>query len=542
MKKLLNKFTSIFLAVVLLMSFLLAVPVSAESTAEVLNEPLLKSLPEPPIKYLSNFFENDVLIYDKFVIFRYYYNNKTYYNTYCINSVSRNSSVISYFNLGSNTSPAYSDDLKQLQFNCVVLNYCQDTDTYTSSRYINTSYANALSLAINNYNVNGTDLAIETATKNIIYSDFLFKYGGLTVFDPAEDNKSFTIPGLFDSSGSSSTNPQPIAPTPGDYDFIGPLPLIPIEGDPSFQGFKDWLIKNKKYEDLAQFGISCTENNISSVVDLWTGNYNSVSGFFSSLKSAWSTISAVSQAKNIYNWLEQQWQLYKKSLITYETIPIKDKDVLNYETDYDEDGNFISSETAYLKLILGILNTFRNDVNNFSDTLSSYISSISVNINRLCNAVSALPQTIANLTYNNFVEPFNQILKAIDDISINNSSDNITNNNIDVNIDIDNIDNTTNNFNIAFGDLQVALESKFSFYNQLTEITNTVQNYTYTDTAPELILNLGSEIGLPDTDYKIDFSFYEPYREMIRKIIIAVAYISFAISLLNKLPNIIGGI
>ena len=539
MKKLLNKFTSIFLAVVLLMSFLLAVPVSAESTAEVLNEPLLKSLPEPPIKYLSNFFENDVLIYDKFVIFRYYYNNKTYYNTYCINSVSRNSSVISYFNLGSNTSPAYSDDLKQLQFNCVVLNYCQDTDTYTSSRYINTSYANALSLAINNYNVNGTDLAIETATKNIIYSDFLFKYGGLTVFDPAEDNKSFTIPGLFDSSGSSSTNPQPIAPTPGDYDFIGPLPLIPIEGDPSFQGFKDWLIKNKKYEDLAQFGISCTESNISSVVDLWTGNYNSITSFFTGLKSTWSTISAVSQAKNIYNWLEQQWQLYKKSLITYETIPIESQ-VIDSSTDYDENGNFISSETAYLKLILNVLNTFRNDFNNISSIINDNIIIISNNIYRIASQLSSIPQYIADSTYNNFVEPFNLVLEAINSIQIDGSS--TTNNNVNVNVDIDNIDNSDNEFSIAFGDLQVALENKFSFYNQLTEITNTVQNYDYGDGSipPEIYISTPDNLSVENMS--LDFNLYEPYREPIKKIIIAAAYISFAISLLYRLPKIIGGI
>ena len=537
MKKLLNKFTAIFLTLIVLMSCLTAVTVSAAetTTSETSSSGLIYDFDAMPLNYKSILYDDDGIKYNNYVIIK----SQSVYR-FCF----FNSDDIDYLELTGRYLNFRKSDSTAVTAPSAIFYYNFD-GSFSSFRNTSNSSVYADYFGTNYvYNYSSSSDFLQNWVDNVVYSSINIKYNDMTVYY-AKNNNAVTIKDLVNlpagTGGGEIVGPQPIPSQPGDYDFIGPLPLIPIEGDPTFQGFKDWLIKNKKYEDLAQFGISCTENNISSVVDLWTGNYNSITSFFSSLKSAWSTINAVSQAKNIYNWLEQQWELYKKSLITYETVPIKDG-VLNYETDYDEDGNFISSETSYLKLILGILNTFRNDVNNFSDTLSSYISSISVNINRLCNAASALPQTIANLTYNNFVEPINQILKAIDNININNSSDNITNNNIDVNIDIDNIDNTTNNFNIAFGDLQLALESKFSFYTQLTEITNTVQNYTYTDTAPELTLSLGSEIGLPDTDYKIDFSFYEPYREMIRKIIIAVAYISFAIGLLNKLPNIIGGI
>ena len=521
-----KRFISFFLTLILLTSCLLAVPVSAEDGD--LNSPLVTHWSEMPLKVKSNFFKNDVLEYDGFFVFRFATNRYQVFNFKLLDNC--------YFSIGNSYTYLYNSLYTSTDISCAYATYNSSTCEYiphTSGSYVSISL-----FCLNNFSVNGTNMSVDTAKNNIIYSDIPIKYAGLTIFDPAKDNKSIVIPGILDKSGSS-IGPQPLPSQPGDHDFIGPLPLIPIEGDPTFQGFKDWLIKNKKYEDLASYGINCTANNVSSIVDLWTGNYNSITSFFTGLKSTWSTISAVSQVKNIYNWFEEQWRIYKKSLITYETIPIESQ-VIDSSTDYDEDGNFISSETAYLKLILNVLNTFRNDFNNISSIINDNIIIISNNIYRIASQLSSIPQYIADSIYNNFVEPFNLVLEAINNIQIDGSK--TTNNNINVNVDIDNIDNSNNEFSIAFGDLQIALENKFSFYNQLTEITNAVQTYDYGDeaTPPEIYISAPDNLSIENIS--LDFSLYEPYREMIKKIIIAVAYISFAISLLHRLPQIIGGI
>lgn len=533
MKKLLNKFTSIFLAVVVLMSWLLSIPVSATETitsSETSSSELIYDFDAVPLSIKADLYDDSGIKYDNYLIVK----QSNIYRFMLFDS------DVDFLDLGSTQLIFYKGDFA-VNRKLYVIFYNHDgtfkkQHTFSTRSYEYFGYTYAY-----DYDTNSNDY-IENWVNNVVYSSLDVKYNGLTVYY-AKNNKAVTIKDLVNlpagTGGGEIVGPQPIPSQPGDYDFIGPLPLIPIEGDPTFQGFKDWLIKNKKYEDLADYGINCTASNISAVVDLWTGNYNSITGFFSSLKSAWSTINAVSQAKNIYNWLEEQWRIYKKSLITYETIPIESQ-VIDSSTDYDENGNFISSETAYLKLILNVLNTFRNDFNNISSIINDNIIIISNNIYRIASQLSSIPQYIADSTYNNFVEPFNLVLEAINSIQIDGSS--TTNNNINVNVDIDNIDNSDNEFSIAFGDLQVALENKFSFYNQLTEITNTVQNYDYGDgsTPPEIYISTPDNLSVENMS--LDFSLYEPYREPIKKIIIAVAYISFAISLLYRLPKIIGGI
>lgn len=557
LKTLINKTFSVLLTLILLTSFFTPFTASAsETTLTSESEGLIYDFGSVPLDVKSKIYSGDELQYKNYFILRS--NNSSTYKFLLIKE-----SDIDYFYVRSagDRYLSFSSTLNSVNYTYIIFNsdgsYNVVGSTYKSSSLVEgfgSSFA---------YGYSASSDKLQNYVDNIVYSSVDIKCDGMTIYY-AKNNKAVTVKDLLNLPAGTGVGeivgPQPIPSQPGDYDFIGPLPLIPIEGDPNFQGFKDWLIKNKKYEDLTQFGINCTANNISSIVDLWTGNYNSISGFFSSLKSAWSTISAVSQAKNIYNWFEQQWELYKKSLITYETIPIKDKDVFNYKDDYDEDGNFISSETAYLKLILGILNTFRNDVNNFSDTLSSYISSISININRLCNAASALPQTIANLTYNNFVEPINQILKAIDNVEVSSPLNDIF---YDFYSKLLSLFIPDNDYMTSWTtDVTSMFNSKFGFLSQFAELKQTIDEYCFPSetllsakvSVDDGQLELEEYMNYPDfslTAFEtehiklnskvkiIDWSTFDKYRLWFHRVVVAICYVIFITRRFKRSPNVV---
>lgn len=581
MKTLITKVVSVFLTLIVLMSCLTSVTVSAaETTTSETAPPLIYDFGSVPLNVKADLYDDSGIKYDNYLIVK----QSNIYRFMLFDS------DVDFLNLNSSQVIFFKGDVS-VDRKLYVIFYNHDgtfKKQYVSStrsyEYFGYTYAY-------DYDKNSNDY-IENWVNNVVYSSLDVKYNGLTVYY-AKNNKAVTIKDLVNlpagAGGGEIVGPQPIPSQPGDYDFIGPLPLIPIEGDPTFQGFKDWLIKNKKYEDLAQFGISCTENNISSVVDLWTGNYNSIISFFSSLKSAWSTINAVSQAKNIYNWLEQQWQLYKKSLITYETIPIKDG-VLNYETDYDEDGNFISSETSYLKLILGTLISFKDSFNNYVDNFVSYISSLDVNLNRLLNTVSAVPQYTADAIYNNLVNPFSLILDAINNSSGNGNIENITNNyyndpeNLYGEIGSD-YDDLISEYKQKYDN---EINSKFPFISQVSLMFDEIWKacgYTESSSQTEvqtMRTTLNSTIGPQQTqrDYVdskmssvfgnydskylenvdisdaphytvniagvecnvIDFRVFEKYKFLIHSVITLMLWVPFLLSLLKSIPGILAGV
>ena len=575
--------TPVFLTLMAFSSCLTAVTVSAAetTTSGTSSSELIYDFDAVPLSIKADLYDDSGIKYDNYLIVK----QSNIYRFMLFDS------DVDFLDLGSTQLIFYKDDVS-VDRKLYVIFYNHDGTFKKQHVFSTRSYEYFGYTYAYDYDKNSNDY-IENWVNNVVYSSLDVKYNGLTVYY-AKNNKAVTIKDLLDlpagTGGGEIVGPQPIPSQPGDYNFIGPLPLIPIEGDPTFQGFKDWLIKNKKYEDLASYGINCTANNVSSIVDLWTGNYNSITSFFTGLKSTWSTISAITQAKNIYNWLEQQWQLYKKSLITYETIPIKDG-VLNYETDYDEDGNFISSETSYLKLILGTLISFKDGFNSYVDTFVSYISSLDVNLNRLLNAVSAAPQYTADAIYNNLVNPFNLILDAINNSSGGTTTtENITNNyyndpeNLYGEIGSD-YDDLISEYKQKYDN---EINSKFPFISQVSLMFDEIWKacgYTESSSQTEvqtMRTTLNSTIGPQQTqrDYVdskmssvfgnydskylenvdisdaphytvniagvecsvIDFRVFEKYKFLIHSVITLMLWVPFLLSLLKSIPGILAGV
>lgn len=364
-----KKFLAIVLAIMVLFSF--AVPVSAD---EVDTDPLQHFFDSVPIVYKSSFLTDDGYSYKYVLMVRL----KDGYRFYMFGKADDEAlSDINYLKLsGSSTFFCNSSD-SSINLSSGYLSFKHDTTFYTSNIYGVRSYLN---LGINNsYGVSG----IESFVDNVIYSDIPIKYNGLTIYEPSK-NQNFSIKDFY------STKSEDGGDSGLDRDWalgqiISSAPLTPIPGDPTFNGFKNWLIENEKYKDLIKFGVSCNADNIADIVDLWTGHYSSLSDFTNALTSTFLNVNAISQVSNIWNWFAQQFELYKKSLITYKPFEFKD-DIFDDTSDYDTDGNFISSDTAYLKLILGVLNTFRNDFISYFDGLYDYLSNISINIVNLINS------------------------------------------------------------------------------------------------------------------------------------------------------------
>ncbi len=565
MKKLITKFTSIFLAVVVLMSCV--VSVSAESTAEVLNEPLLSSLPEPSAKYLSVFFEDDVLKYDNFIIFRYFYSNKTYYQIFALDNGINND--LSYFSLSSTRTYSCNDDLSYSNFNYVYITYCQDTDTYVSTGSSGSSGSNVLgsNLILNNYTVNGTDLSVETLVKNIIYSDFSFKYCGLTVYDTS-DNKSIVIPNLLDKSDLDKS----------DSDNNNLYGTYLYKNEETLKEFCNWLITTEKYKDLSKYNLNIAAENLYSVVDCWWDNKFSPTLFLELVRN--NGVNTIATASSIIAWFSARWSEYisiNNAVVEIEydenanvNMHHRATDVTEDITETDENGNVIVIQEKDNELLLVLREILRQIINlpaNISKSTYVYfhslVSNIADNIYSLCLSAYDLPQLTANAIYNNFVEPINQILNAINNIEIDNSSsspldsifDDFYNKLFSVFVPDESYMTSWNE------DVSGLINSKFGFIGQLAELNQIINTYCFGNeqivsyaSVDDGQLELEEYMNYPSFRIPafnagiissnepitiIDWSIIDEYRIYLHRIIVAVCYTVFISKRFKRTPNMI---
>ena len=229
-----KKFLAIVLAIMVLFSF--AVPVSAD---EVDTDPLQHFFDSVPIVYKSSFLTDDGYSYKYVLMVRL----KDGYRFYMFGKADDEAlSDINYLKLsGSSTFFCNSSD-SSINLSSGYLSFKHDTTFYTSNIYGVRSYLN---LGINNsYGIS----SIESFIDNIIYSDIPIKYNGLTVYETSK-NQNFSIKDFY------STKSEDGGDSGLDRDWalgqiISSAPLTPIPGDPTFNGFKNWLIENEKYKDL----------------------------------------------------------------------------------------------------------------------------------------------------------------------------------------------------------------------------------------------------------------------------------------------------
>lgn len=90
----------------------------------------------------------------------------------------------------------------------------------------------------------------------------------------------------------------------------------------------------------------------------------------------------------------------------------------------------------------------------------------------------------------------------------------------------------------VFSNIQTAIEDKFAFIYQIIDLGIDIVNCTFSDDAPEFILELddGTILSL------VDWELFDEYRTFIHGLIIAIAYAVYMPKVLKRLPSIIRGI
>ena len=86
--------------------------------------------------------------------------------------------------------------------------------------------------------------------------------------------------------------------------------------------------------------------------------------------------------------------------------------------------------------------------------------------------------------------------------------------------------------------MQTAIEGKFGFIYQIIDLGIDIVNITFSDDAPEFILELedGTVLSL------VDWELFDEYRTFIHGLIVAIAYAIYIPKLIKRLPSIISGI
>lgn len=541
MKKLITKFTSIIIALSVLMS--ITIPVSAT------DETLLTSYGAVPIIEKSKFLDDNGLKYK----YHFVYRHRNYYCVFFINS-----NDISYLDLDY-----YYTYFKNTEDNSVTGDvgyiYFNNDGGYNSASiynnyYLTTGYYYGYFYTSNEDNVSNF-------TKSIIYSDFPVKCDGLTVYDPA-DNQAVTIDGLLSlEAGSGSgeiVGPQKL---PTDYQLYG---TYMDKNEETWGAFIQWLIDNEYYTELATYGLTATADNIQSLANTWWENRFSATLFWNLVKT--NGVNTLKNAENIIAWFNAKWQQYINH--NYVKVPVGEE--ANSDPHHraglmtdkiDEDGNIIDSdEVSLLREIVRQLETLPLRISSsVYGVLYPLMSNMADNIYSLCLMTGNLPEYTANAIYNNFVESINLILNAIDNINSDSPLDNIFDDfyNKLLSVFIPDSEYMTSWENDVTG----LIDSKFGFIGQLADLQQIINTYCF---GTEQIVNYASvddgqlefdeymnypSFQIPAFDAGIisskepitiiDWSIIDEYRIYLHQIIVAVCYVTFISKRFKRTPNMI---
>lgn len=508
-----KKFLSLFLAVVFFLSCCV-VHVSADT-----NNDLIYDFDAMPLNYKSYIYNDDGIKYNNYVIIK----SQSVYR-FCF----FDSDDIDYLELTSRYLNFRKEDKSSVRVPVINFYYNFDS-TFSSYRSSNNlSYADYMGISYA-YNYNSDTDYVQNWVDNVVYSSIDVKYNDMTIYY-AKNNKAVTIKDLLS-----------LAAGDGSGSIVGPRPLpygkklygsYVQKNEETLKAFTDWLIKTEKYKDLSRLGVTVTENNLYSVVDCWWDNKFSPTLFLELVKQ--NGVNSISTAGSVITWFTARWNEYvsiNNAVVEIKTDPDlthhRAKDVTEDVTTTDSSGNTVVVQKKDTEDILVLREILRQIINlpvNVSKSLYSVfyslLSTIADNTYSMCLAIFDLP----DLIYNNFVDPINLILDAINDIHI--VSDNSDNNNVDIDI------HNNSDYKVTFDDFQNKLTEKFSFYTQLLELKDIFSNAEFDETKPVITL----------ANQELDFTLFDENRDMIHSIIIAVAYIFFFSSLLQRIPRVVGGI
>lgn len=506
--KLITKFISIIITLSVVMNVLVILPVSAETE-------LITNFSGVPLDVKAKLYNDDGLKYKYNFVFRY--------KDGCY-------AVIFINDMFSITNTQNIDDIAFFEFwstNAMHIRDSDGTSATTQSNFILffngdgsyrtfTNGSGSLYGISSFYNYSSATDKVQNAVDNIIYSDFDVQYNGLTVYQTS-NNKAVSIADIIELGAGDGTG-----------EIVGPQ-LAPIDhrlygqymdkNEETWSAFIQWLIDTGQYTELATYGLTATADNIQSLANTWWNNKFSPTLFFNLVKT--NGVNTIANAENVMSWFNTKWQQYINH--NYVKVPVGEEansdphHRANLMTDQtDENGNITdTTEVSLLREIVRQLETLPLRIaSSVFGMFYSLIDNIATNTYAIASSLNVLPQQLANMIYNNFVDPLNAIIQAIQ------SKDN----DININHDVD--------YNTTFQDVQYTLRNKFAFYHQLTEVKTILETTEFSEDKPFLTL----------AGYQLDFSLFDENREVIHKIIVTLAYLNFFLNLLRSLPVYIGGI
>lgn len=576
MKTLITKFTAIFLTLMVLMSCLTvtaATVSAAETTTSETAPSLIYDFGSVPLNVKSKLYSDDELQYPYYFIFH------NYYGRYMVVFFKEKVDYL-YVN---NENDSYLRSPEKLNYTLMEFNsdgsYYGGGSTYYSLGFDRAGSGFA-------YGYSSSSDRLQNYVDNIVYSSFDIKCNGMTIYF-AKNNKKVTIKDLVDlpagSGGGEIVGPQPI-PSDSKNLYGGYVE----KNEETWSAFLAWLVENEYYTDLAKYGLVVTASNIGSIADTWYENKMSPTLFFEIVKQ--NGVNSLSSAEKIIGWFNRKWQEYISH--NYEKVqvgtggtksdPHHRANLITDET--DEDGNITdTTDISILRDILRRLIEIPSDIYSF---FGGVINNIANNIYSLCLYAYDMPENVANATYNNFVEPLNLILDAINNSSGGTTTtENVTNNYYYTAKDV--TDDDANNFSDLFDEYNTKFSSlisdKYPFLSQVEAIFNKileacgesdtdVQSYSMTvqsdspqQTQQDFINSkLSGAFDNYDPNYLkgvyaskaptctvsiagqnveiVDFRIFAKYRPLIYAVITLVLWVPYLWSLYRSIPSIIAGV
>lgn len=267
-----------------------------------------------------------------------------------------------------------------------------------------------------------------------------------------------------------------------DVDLNPNINLVPPSGiivDVDIDSFTEWIIENKRYEDIAECGLNVAQDKIKYLVEWWSKYGTSPVRMLLGLPKLIANINVldidISLISSVCNCIDNLYIEYKRYVDMMEGHKVQydhaywpghlqedddgNKDY-TYVTDTEEDDVY----TSLLREILRSISSLPDLIASKFSYIQTYFDSILIDFNRLLNYITLLPDSFADSAYNVFIEPINLIIEALGNVG--------SSTNIEIEIPEtkkDEVDLFFDEWHTNFSD---AINNKVPVYSQLSSLFN----------------------------------------------------------------------
>lgn len=468
-----KRILSFFLAITIMFTVFVPVPalVSADDV-DISNQPYIKNASA----YKSGSSDFDYVLK---VIMNYLKSNKTFYSDQYVLSLVHKDGLYHLFINHMFSTYQYSFNYNNELYDCIVsydpssreykdfycsfssvdssslVSFLTDND-FTESRHVGT----VTYMPLFSENCLGvTNIITPQNINNIpVVNDLFFTSDNCDSF--------FVVRGFkFDSSSSV-------------IDFDYPTTGILIV-DVDIDSFTQWIIDNKRYEDIANCGLDIAQDKIKYLVEWWTKYGTNPAKMLLGLPKLISNINIlnidISLISSVCNCIDNLYIEYKRYVTMMEDKKIQydhsywpghlqedddgNKDY-TYVTDTEEDDVY----TSLLREILRAISSLPDLIATKFSYLQTYLDSILIDFNRLLNYITLLPDSFADSAYNVFIDPINQIIEALGNVG--------SSTNIEIEIPDTKKDEVYLFFDEWHTNFSDAINNKVPVYSQLSSLFN----------------------------------------------------------------------